>query len=390
MKRNLLLLITLLITLSSHSQYHDPIYGNPEPENPTIDSKKIKFRLSKTLPRFFSIGNISGNPNICKEIEMRNYKKNFPEEVYKTIGLAIKKNIPPINSSSFIDVDIRDFRFVRHQLFSDNYLIELSMDFFLRNDTVSKKVYSASQALFLISTPKIERILAKLIKRTFECFIIDEPYIVEIPYFSNKTNSVLPDTFPKGIYTSHDDIKNKKPSILLTGNIVYIGEKDFQRYSLKNQKFNTNDLNDNILGFSDGQDLYFNANRFYPNNYFIKLEKITPSLYYSYDGISDTKNRASAMAATGGGLLGALIMEGIGGTESMSQTGISGSQKCHLIIDIQSGSMIALTKRRIKNLLKDQKNEFKRYQKIRALKDNKMMKSYIEMLINKELISLKF
>lgn len=392
MKINILTLILLITSTFAFAQYDDPLYGNTKSESidTIIDYTKIKFRLSKIYPRFFSIGKITGNPDINKKIKFDGYNKYFNNEVYKTIGLAIKKNIPPIDSPNFIDIDIKDFRFVRHQLFTDNYMVELSMDFFLRNNTVYKKVYSTSQALFLISKPKIERILAKLIKRTFQYFLEDQPSKNDIPYIDKKPKTIPSDTFEKGIYTSYDDIKNKKPSIELKGEISYIDTKGFQRYILKNQDFNSYGFNDDILGVSDGQNLYLNANRFYPNSYFIKLKKITSEIYYSYDGICDTKTRSASQAAIVGGLLGTLTMNGIGGTETMNQTGISVSRKCHLVIDIKTGSMIALTRKRLKSLLKGQDNELKRFKRIRALKDPKMMMSYIEMLIKKELIEPKF
>ncbi len=204
MKTRLLIVIILATSTFAFAQYNDPIYDDVEPISidTTINYNKIKFRLSNIYPRFFSIGNITGNTKIKREIKINRYNKVFPNEVYKTLGLAIKKNIPPIESPNFIDIDIRDFRFVRHQLFSDNYMVELSMDFFLRNDSISKKVYSTSQAIFFISEPKIERILAKLIKRTFQYFLEDQPSKKDIPYLEKKNKLISSDIFLKGIYPS--------------------------------------------------------------------------------------------------------------------------------------------------------------------------------------------
>jgi len=351
-KPTLILLTSLLITLSNFAQ--------PFKKKPcflyTVDESKIEFTIPKDYNQHhIFVDEVKLNPQIEEVFVQTNYCNkllplHFESGLAKSFKMIYNANMEA--GMRAMDIYVRDLNIRTNYLLEEKHqVMELALDYFMRENGKSKKVFSTHHATEMNDKGNVEDALSSLLRQstieflafnaTVENTLAFEDQQVDIPL----NNDIL----QKGIYTSFKDLKNNQPSIELNANVNTTLDQHKEQYYLTCSNTGKKLKHSYIFGFSDGKSVYLNTAKYYKGNHFIKLNPFTNHLMISEDVVADNQKLTAYYNASeepSDMTFGAISVVF---DESLSV------KKNKLLINMNDGSMIVLTNKNFKRLLKKDK-----------------------------------
>lgn len=172
-------------------------------------------------------------------------------------------------------------------------------------------------------------------------------------------NFKFPDNLKKGTYTSFNAVIRNKPDSINSFTVEKTGGKKLDKYLLKDVQNQT--YKNRKLLYSDGEHLYLHASNFSFDNHYVKAKHYGRYLYFE-DRLTDPATAAAMAAAFG--------MVGM----------LASNTKQGVILDTETGIVSVLNAKKIKELLKDQPELYKKYE---ATNKNLAMKELVIIQLNK-------
>jgi len=356
-KPTLILLTSLLITFSSFSQ--------PFKKKPcfsyTVDESKIEF----TIPAEYNqnhifVDEIKLNPQIEDVLVQTNYctkllPLHFEEGLAKSFKMMYNANIE--TGMRAMDVYVRDLNIRTNYLLEEKHqVMELALDYFMRENGKSQKVFSTHHATEMNDKGHVEEALSSLLRLSTIEFLAFE---ASNKLFPSKENLVEINTneavLQRGIYTSFKDLKNNQPSLELDANISATIDNNKEQYVLTCPETGKTLKHSYLFGFSDGESIYLNTAKYYKGNHFIKLNPFAGNFMLSEDVVVDEQKLTAyyhSSEVPSDMTFGAIsvIFD-----ESLS------TKKNKLIINMNDGSMVVLTNKNFKRLIKKDKELLRLY-----------------------------
>ena len=361
-KPALILLSSLLITLSS--------FGQPFKKKPcflyTVDESKIEFSIPKAYNQHhIFVDEVKLNPQIEEVFVQTNYcNKQLP--LYFEAGLA--KSFKMIYNANIetgmraMNVYVKDLNIRTNYLLEEKHqVIELALDYFMRESGKSKRIFSTHHAIEMNDKGNVENALSTLLRQsTIEFLAFQASADQEITVFEDHVVDILldDDVLQKGIYTSFKDLKNNQPSLDLTGNVNTSIDQNKEMYYLTCPKTGKNLKHSYLFGFSDGESVYLNTAKYYKGSHFIKIDPFADQFMIGEDVVVDDQkltayyNTSEELSDMTFGAISVVF------DESLS------TKKNKLLINMNDGSMIVLNNKNFKRLLKKDKELLRIYQDV--------------------------
>jgi len=237
-------------------------------------------------------------------------------------------------------------------------VMELALDYFLRENGKSKKVFTTHHAIEMNDKGNVENALSNLLRQsTIEFLAFQASSIENTSTFENNLVEIPlnDDVLQKGIYTSFKDLKNNQPSLELTGKVSAALDQNKEQYFLTCPNTGKPLKHSYLFGFSDGESIYLNTAKYYKGNHFIKLNPFVDNIMISEDVVADNQkltayyNTSEKPSDMTFGAISVVF------DESLS------TKKNKLLINMNDGSMIVLTNKNFKRLLKKDKELLRLY-----------------------------
>ncbi len=359
-KPTLILLSSLLIALSNFAQ--------PFKKKPcflyTVDERNIKFSIPEAYNQHhIFVDEVKLNPQIEEVFVQTNYCNkllplHFEDGLAKSFKMIYNANIE--TGMRATNVYVRDFNIRTNYLLEEKHqVMEVALDYFMREDGKSQKVFSTHHAIEMNDKGNVEVALSTLLRKsTIEFLAFQASSEAEVTIFEDNVVDIPLDdeTLQKGIYTSFKDLKNNQPSLDLTGNVSASIDQNKEQYFLTCPKTGKNLKYSYLFGFSDGESIYLNIAKYYKGNHFIKINHFAGQFMIGEDVVVDDKKLTAYYNASeepSDMTFGAISVVF---DESLS------TKKNKLLINMNDGSMVVLNNKNFKRLLKKDKELFRYYQ----------------------------
>lgn len=358
-KPTIILLTSLLFALSSFAQ--------PFKKKPCFLYKINESKIEFTIPEGYNqhhifVDEVKFNPQIEEVFVQTNYCNkllplHFDAGLAKSFKMIYNANIE--TGIRAMDVYVRDLNIRTNYLLEEKHqVMELALDYFMREDGKSKKVFSTHHATEMNDKGNVENALSSLLRQSTIEFLAFEASSSENTVAFEDNLMELPfndDVLQKGVYTSFKDLKNNQPSLELTGKVSATLDQNKEQYFLTCPNSGKPLKHSYLFGFSDGESVYLNTAKYYRGNHFIKLNTFVDNIMISEDVVADNQKLTAYYSASekpSDMTFGAISVVF---DESLS------TKKNKLLINMNDGSMIVLTNKNFKRLLKKDKELLRLY-----------------------------
>lgn len=365
-KPTLILITTVFISIAS--------YGQPFKKKSCFTYPVNESKIEFTIPEAYNenhifIDEVKQNPEIEEILVQTNYcNKLLPLEFTGDMAKSFKKiyNANVETGMRAIDIYIRDLNIRTNYLLEDKHqIMELGLDYFMRENGKSKKIFSTHHAAEMPDKGEVEKSLSDLMRLSTIDFLVFHASNKSVAYFDGSVAEPVENeisSLQKGIYTSFKDLKNNEPSVALNETVTTIGNND--RYFLKCPETGKPVKQSYMFGFSDGESVYLNTAKYYDGNHFIKLKPFEGNYSISEDIVHDEQKLTAYYSTSETPSDMAFGAISVMFDESLS------TKKNKLLVNMDNGSMIVINNSNFKKMLKKDKELLRLYYNIENKNEN--------------------
>lgn len=374
-----LIAFTLIFTVSAFAQ---PTLKSCEVYMVNSDGINVAWPLEFKID--FTIDEIKKAPYLKNAmVKTSKCKSKLPLYFKTPLETTIKNAVnteTSANGDQKIDLFINDFDIVDYYLIDGKHqVMRLGLDFFVTERGKANKVYSTNYSIFLDDDGFVEEPVSELLKLSMLDFYAAQQTNNTLTYLDNSKiiepdNSNSKQLYKPGIYTSLNEMKTNTPNLPLDLN-VFTSLSDDNRFYLKDKESGKSFNQPFVYGFSDGNDIYLNAGKFYKANHFVKLQSIEGSYFLFEDIVFDDNSSSNAFYRSADTTQGLAF-----GAISIMFDNTLANKKSKVIFDMNDGEIFTLTKSNFKSVVTKDRSLHNLYKKIPNKTEDNQLKFIEEMI----------